>query len=258
MSKTNILSVEGKISGEVELPKVFNTPYRPDLIKRAVLAEQSKKRQPQGRSPKAGRQGAWTATRPGRGLSRIPRTHGQRTAHGNRATFINSTVGGKLAFPPKVDKKIIERINKKEHRLALWSAVSATADREIIVKRGHLLGEDNVYPIVVQDAILDIEKTSEVIEAIEKLGLGDDLQRASIKKVRAGKGKMRGRKYRRKTGPLLVVANDAQLLTSGRNIAGVTVLRVKDLSVEDLAPGTHPGRATIWSEGALKELEEWK
>jgi len=43
------------------------------------------------------------------------------------------------------------------------------------------------------------------------------------------------------------------------NLAGVNVVTVKDLSVEDLAPGTRPGRLTIWTESAVKELgsREW-
>ncbi|MHA2028272.1 MAG: 50S ribosomal protein L4 [Candidatus Kariarchaeaceae archaeon] len=259
MSKVNVLTVKGKKStSKVDLPKVFDTPYRPDLIKRAVLSEQSKKRQPQGRFPLAGRLTAATSARPGRGISLVPRTHGNRTHHGNRAAVVPSTVGGRLAFPPKTEKKIVEKINKKEYRLALWSAVSATASKETVESRGHLFDGAVNFPIIVQDELNAIDKTNDLISAIENLGISDDLSRAQIKKVRAGKGKMRGRKYRRKTGPLLVVSDKCEAVQAGNNIPGVDIVSVKDLNVELLAPGTHAGRLTVWTESAVKTLEEWK
>ena len=259
MSTVKILTIKGRKSTKtIDLPKVFETPFRPDLIKRAVLSEQSKKRNPQGRFPLAGKQVTATSVGPGKGISKVPRTHGKGTHHGNRGTLIHSTVGGRLAFPPKVEKIIVEKINKKEHRLALWSAVSATASKDVVEDRGHLFADKLSFPIIVEDKINNLERTKEVIETIEKLGAGDDLARSQIKKVRAGKGKRRGRKYRRKTGPLLVVADNCETLKAGKNIPGAQIVKVKDLSVELLAPGTHAGRLTIWTESAIKALGEWK
>jgi large subunit ribosomal protein L4e len=258
MNKVTILNVKGNPKrGKIDLPTIFETPFRPDLIKRAVLSEQSKKRQPQGRFPIAGGQVAATSVGRGRGISKVPRTHGKRTHHGNRGTLIHSTVGGRLAFPPTTEKKIVEKINKKEKRLALWSAVSATAQKDIVELRGHLLGDKTSFPLVVEDLAQDFEKTKEIIEMLSNLGLTDDLDRTKEKKVRAGKGKMRGRKYRRKTGPLLVVGDSCSSMEAGRNIPGVNICRVRDLTVELLAPGTHAGRLTVWTEGAFQQLENW-
>jgi large subunit ribosomal protein L4e len=68
---------------------------------------------------------------------------------------------------------------------------------------------------------------------------------------------MRGRKYSRKTGPLLVVAEESDAMKAGKNIAGVEVTTVNRLTVEQLAPGTHAGRLTIWTESALEGLKNW-
>ena len=258
MTEAKILSLKGRSKGKVELPSVFEATFRPDLIKRAVLSEQSKKRQPQGRSPTAGKMVAHSSVGPGRGISKVPRTHGKRTHHGHRGTFINQTVGGMLAHPPKVEKVYIEKINKKEHRLALWSAVSATGDKDIVEKRGHIFDEKLSFPLVVSDDIEGTTKTNEMVEILSNLGLSDDLERTKQKKVRAGKGKMRGRKYRRKVGPLVVVADDCDALRAGKNVAGVTVCKVKDLTVEELAPGSNAGRLTVWTESAIKAVSEWK
>ncbi|MHA2252718.1 MAG: 50S ribosomal protein L4 [Candidatus Kariarchaeaceae archaeon] len=259
MEKVTVLNLKGNPKkAKIDLPVVFSTIYRPDLIKRAVLSEQSYKKQPQGRFPLAGRQGAATSLQAGRALAKIPRTHGKRTHHGNRGTRVNSTVGGRLAFPPKTDKVIAEKINKKEKRYALKSAISATANKEIVENRGHVLSEKSKFPLIIEDAVSDIIKTKEIADVLDNLGLSDDLTRTKPKKIRAGKGKMRGRKYRRKTGPLLVVAEDCSVLKAGSNIPGVVTCKVQDLTVELLAPGTHPGRLTIWTEGAIKKLAELK
>jgi hypothetical protein len=45
-----IYDLKGKTTGKITLPNVFSTPLRPDVIKRAVLAIQSSRIQPQGSS----------------------------------------------------------------------------------------------------------------------------------------------------------------------------------------------------------------
>lgn len=242
----------------LSLPPVFETPFRPDLIKRAVLSEQTFKKQPQGRYPLAGRLVAESGVGPGRGISKVPRTHGKGTHHGSRGTFIHSTRGGKLAFPPKVEKKITEKINKKEKRYALYSAVSSTADKDLVEKRGHQVDDVKAFPIIIDNKATQLVKSAEVIQVLEQIGLAEDLARCKPKKIRAGKGKYRGRKYRRKVGPLIVVKDDCKLMRAGRNIAGVDVMKVTDLNVEALAPGTNPGRAVVWTEEAIEVLKEWK
>ena len=259
MEKVTVLNLKGNPKRDkIDLPHVFQTSIRPDLIKRAVLSEQSRKRQPQGRYPLAGRLVSHTSVGPGSGISKVPRTHGKRTHHGNRGIFINSTVGGKLAFPPKTEKKIVEKINKKEKKIALWSAVSATAIKDIVEDRGHLIDEAIKLPLIVEDTIGEVNKTKELIEIFMNIGLTDDIVRSKTKKVRAGKGKMRGRKYRRKIGPLLVIADDCEAIKAGNNIPGLRICKVQELTVELLAPGTQAGRLTVWTEKAIGQLMEWQ
>ena len=149
-------------------------------------------------------------------------------------------------------------MNKKEYALAIKSAVASTGNTAAVMDRGHKFDDKTQFPIVLDKKALDITKTSDLIKVIENLGLGPDLERTAEKKVRAGKHKRRGRKYRRKIGPLIVVADDCNLLKSGNNISGVEVCKVKDLDVEILAPGSSAGRATIWTEDALDVLANWR
>ncbi len=45
-------------------------------------------------------------------------------------------------------------------------------------------------------------------------------------------------------------------MKAARNILGMDVVKIDSLNVELLAPGTHPGRLTIWSKSAFDKLEE--
>jgi len=56
--------------------------------------------------------------------------------------------------------------------------------------------------------------------------------------LRAGKGKMRNRRYQTKKGPLVVYSNEnSKLIKAFRNIPGVEVANVNRLNLKTLAPG---------------------
>lgn len=256
---TKIYSIKGKkLTETINLPSVFQTQLRPDIIKRAVLAEQSKKRQPKGVSPLAGRLVSVENWGPGRGAARVPRVKGSRTHSAQRTAFIPQARGGHKAHPPRAEKKIIEKINRKEHLLALKSAIAYTALKEHVSLRGHRFDDKTIFPIIVESKAEDINKTQEVVTLLNNLGLSLELLRVKFgKNVRPGKGKGRGRKYKVPVGPLIVVSDDeCSLAKSGRNILGTSVVPVSKLTTELLAPGTHPGRLTIWTESAIKALDE--
>lgn len=248
-----IFNLEGKSAGKMELPPVFTTPLRPDVIKRAVLAIQSARFQPQGRDPMAGKRTSAESRGTGSGMARIPRLKGQS----GRAAFAPGTVGGRQSHPPVSEKKIIKRIPKKEKRLALLSAIAATASKEVVTARGHSIVDVPEIPLVVTNDFESLKQTREVEETLIRLGVLSDIYRVEeSRKVRAGKGKSRGRRVKQAVGPLIVVAEDKGIMKAARNIAGVDVVRVKNLNAEMLAPGTHPGRLTIWTDGAIERLNE--
>ncbi len=84
----------------------------------------------------------------------------------------------------------------------------------------------------------------------------EELERTSVKKVRAGKGKMRGRKYKRKKSILFIVSKDDGFSKSASNVAGANICLVDDLDIRELAPGADAGRLTIWSKSAFNKLGE--
>ncbi|MEM3597272.1 MAG: 50S ribosomal protein L4 [Candidatus Bathyarchaeia archaeon] len=248
-----VFNLQGKPIGKIVLPPIFETPIRPDVIKRAVLAIQSARIQPQGRDPMAGKRTSAESRGVGLGIARIPRVKGP----GGRAAFAPGTVGGRAAHPPTSEKKIVKRIPRKEKRLALFSAIAATGHREIVASRGHAVEDVPAIPLVVTDDLAKLKKTKEVEEALVGLGLLSDIYRVKeSRKVRAGKGKRRGRKMKQAVGPLIVVAENNGITKAAENIPGLDVVAVRDLNAEVLAPGAHPGRLTVWTVGAIEKLSE--
>lgn len=248
-----VFDLQGKTVGKTTLPHVFETPLRPDVIKRAVLAIQSRRLQPQGRDPMAGKKTSAESRGTGMGIARIPRVKGG----GGRAALAPSTVGGRQPHPPRSEKKIVKRISKKEARLALRSAIAATALKENVTSRGHAIGDATQIPLIVTSSIEELTKTKEVEEALTSLGVISDINRVKAsRKIRAGKGKRRGRKMKQAVGPLIVVAENRGLVKAASNLPGVDVITVNNLNAEMLAPGTHPGRLTLWSNGAIEQLDK--
>lgn len=248
----NIYDLQGKPAAKITLPTVFATPIRKDVIKRAVLSIQSSRLQPQGRDLLAGKRTSAESRGTGMAISRVPRVKGG----GGRAKFAPSTVGGRQPQPPTSAKKITKRIPKKEARFALLSAIAATASKETVASRGHVIEGVPQIPLIVTDSIAELTKTKDVEAALVHLGVLPDVYRVQeSRKVRAGKGKRRGRKMRQAVGPLIVVVENRGLVDAARNIPGVGVVAVGDLNAELLAPGAHPGRLTLWTNGALARLD---
>jgi len=246
-----IFNLQGKASGKIDLPDVFSTPLRPDVIKRAVLAIQSNRIQPQGRDPMAGKKTTAESRGTGSATARVPRVKGGS----GRAAFAPSTVKGRQPHPPKAEKIIVKNIPKKEAKLALNSAIAATAEKEVVAKRGHKIENVPAFPMVVDDAFEALTKAKEVEEAFTSLGIADDIVRVrESRNIRAGKGKRRGRRIKQAVGPLIVVVEGKGIVDAASNIPGVQVTTVTNLNTEMLAPGTHPGRLTVWTNGAIKQL----
>ena len=246
-----IFDLQGKATGKVTLPTVFSTPLRPDVIKRAVLAIQSNRLQPQGRDPMAGKRTTAESRGTGMGIARVPRIKGGS----GRAAFAPSTVGGRQPHPPTAEKKIVKNIPKKEAKLALTSAIAATSQKEIVAKRGHMIEKVVQIPLIIDDAIENLIRAKDVEAVFTSLGVDGDVTRVrDSRNIRAGKGKLRGRKMKQAVGPLIVVCDGVNLVAAASNIPGVQVTTVQNLNTEMLAPGTHPGRLTVWTNGAIEQL----
>ncbi|MCH7902126.1 50S ribosomal protein L4, partial [archaeon] len=105
----------------------------------------------------------------------------------------------------------------------------------------------------------NLDKTKEVRKAFQEIGVWDDVEKAIAKRqIRPGIGKKRGRMYKKRKSVLIVAGNTEKIYKGARNLEGVDIVSVNDLNANLLAPGTLPGRLTLWSENAIKELGKEK
>jgi large subunit ribosomal protein L4e len=245
--QATVRDLNGEESGTVELPEVFETAYRPDLIRRAVLSAQANRTQAYGADEYAGMRTPAESFGSGRGMAHVPRENG-------RGRRVPQTVGGRKAHPPKAEKEHGKQINKKERQLAIRSAIAATADAELVAERGHQFDGDLELPLVVSDEFEDLVKTKEVVAFLEAVGAHADIERADDRTVKAGQGKLRGRKYKRPKSILFVTSEEPS--KAARNLAGVDVATAAEVNAEDLAPGTHAGRLTVYTESAVAEVAD--
>jgi len=248
--KAQVKTIEGGVAKDIELPAMFKEEYRPDLIKKAVMALQSTKRQPHGTYPYAGILSSAVGWGSGRGASHVP-----RIKNGSRAAKVPQARGGREAHPPVVAKVLIKQINQKEKQKAFRSAIAASVREDLIRNRGHIY--EGTVPVIFEDKFETLNRTQDVISALIAAGVYKDIERAKeSRKVRAGKGKLRGRRYKQRKSLLIVTTRKP--LRSARNLAGVDVVTIDQLNVEHLAPGMQAGRLTVWTESALSGLEEKK
>tara|TARA_X000000950_G_scaffold280317_1_gene374710 strand:+ start:200 stop:1081 length:882 start_codon:yes stop_codon:yes gene_type:complete len=267
------IEVDASEGKSITLPTNFETSVRMDLIKLAVASSRANRRQAYGsrahegkRRPMAGMKHSVEWWGKGRGVSRIMRRTGSR-----RGAQSPHTLGGRRAHGPKVERDWSRKLNQKERRLARDAALAATTDVATVVARGHRLGDGvDSLPIVLGSytEIVDGDSTSYDIESFnhghatrkakamfEALGLGEDLRRAREgRKIRPGKGTMRGRVHKTPKSVLLVVSRKEGLAHAVRNLPGVDVVAVKDLCAEDLAPGGAVGRLTVFTKSAVEAM----
>ena len=262
----HVFSAQGTKTKELNLPSIFNTPYHPTLIARAVLAVQSTRLQPHGTKRGSGRnntaeyvgvRGKPTQYRTiNVGHARLPRMRNRRGVLQGKVASVPQAVGGPEAHPPKVEKRLEERINIKERKLAIASAIAATISAKLVKARGHHF-DAQMYPLVVDNTFEKIGRTKDAMKALEALKVSADVDYAKDRKrIRAGKHKNRGNPYKQKKSLLIVTNHNQPVTKATRNIPGVDVVSVQRLNAEHLAPGTHAGRLTIWTEEAIKVLAE--
>ena len=258
--KAITLSTNGSKEGEVELPIIFSTPFRRDLIHKVYTNLNTHQFQRQGRHPTAGMDNSADSLNPptGHGQARIARMKGGGGGRQGEAGEVASTRGGRQAHPPNVDKVIHKKINKKEKKLALCSAIAATASKKLVESRGHRVEKIESFPIIVSDEIESISNAKDMAKLLDALNLSQDIDRLKSRKARTGKSALRGRRKKVGRSILFVTKSSKELEKASGSFLGVEVRTVKDLSVLDLAPGSDPIRLTVYSKDALDEISKIK
>ncbi len=259
MEKINVYNLDGKKKGLIDKPKIFDVKARFDLIQLANSISQSKNKQIQGRDKRAGLRNTAKGWGTGHGVSRAPRIKGSGFATARHVGRVPYAKGGRRTHPIKTEKKIKKKINKQINKLSIISAISASGDESWVKKGGFIVKNIPDIPLVVDDKIQTIKKTTNIYSTLCKLGLQEDLINIKQRtKIRAGKGKSRSRKYKKKKGILLVIKDDFGIIKASRNIPGTDVVKVENLSINTLAPGGSSGRLILWTESAINDLHNYE
>merc|ERR1719434_514612 len=252
-----VQSTSDEAGKQVELPAVFLAPIRPDIVQFVHTSMNKNKRQAYAVNKDAGHQTSAESWGTGRAVARIPRVPGGGTHRAGQAAFGNMCRGGGMFCPTKTWRRWHRRVPVGQKRHAVVTSLSASCLPPLVMARGHRIGEVAELPLVVSGGVESIQKTKQAVDILKKVGCEEELQRVmDSKKVRAGKGKMRNRRYVMRKGPLVIYNEDNGIVRSMRNIPGVETASVERLNLLTLAPGGQFGRFVIWTEGAFKKLSE--
>ena len=259
MDKVNVYNLEGEKKDLVDKPPIFYINTRKDVIQMASSVSQSKNKQIQGRDKGAGLKNISESWGTGHGMSRAPRRKGSGFPTARNVGRVPFAKGGRRTHPIKTEKKINKKINKKVNKLSIIFAISASGDKKWVNSRGYNTENVPEIPLVIDDKIQTIKKTNRIYSILNTLGLKNELLKIkNSKKIRAGRGKLRGRKYKNKKGILIIIKDDFGIKKASRNIPGTDVKTIQTLSINDLAPGGSPGRLILWTQSAFNELNNFE
>jgi large subunit ribosomal protein L4e len=255
--QVSVYSTAGEVtSASLPLPAVFSAPIRPDIVHAVFTAVNKNKRQAYAVAENAGHQTSAESWGTGRAVARIPRVGGGGTHRSGQAAFGNMCRGGRMFAPTKTWRKWHVKVNHNEKRYATASAIAASGVAPLVLARGHRIEQILEVPLVVSSEVESIQKTREAVAVLKAIGAHRDVAKVlKSKKLRAGKGKLRGRRFTQRRGPLVVYGQDNGLVKAFRNIPGVETANVASLGLLQLAPGAHLGRFVIWTESAFAKLD---
>jgi large subunit ribosomal protein L4e len=252
----SIESESATVASQVVLPAVFTAPIRPDVVNFVHTNMAKNNRQAYGVSRQAGHQHSAESWGTGRAVSRIPRISGGGTARAGQGAFGNMCRSGRMFAPTRVWRKWHRKINVNQRRFAVASALAASALPSLVTARGHRIEKVPEVPLVLEDGVESVQKTSQAVKILAKFGADADVEKVKdSKKIRTGRGKSRNRRFVTRRGPLLVYANANGAEKAFRNIPGVELANVERLNLLQLAPGGHVGRFIIWTKAAFEKLD---
>lgn len=248
-----LFNLDGSLLEYVELPLLFSYPVRIDIIRRAVHSAITARLQIKARDALAGRRRVGESWGIGYSVARVPRLDS------GRAVLAPNVVGGRRQFAPTVSENLHEEINRKEMKLAIISALAALANRSFVMKRNYVLPDKiGALPIIMANDFEDLNSARQVRECLKRLGIWENIVRAQEgTKVRSGRGKMRGRRYKTPKSILFIISStESPVIQAVRNLPGSDYLTPDNLNILKLAPGGLPGRLAVISQKALKLIEK--
>merc|ERR1719361_1076736 len=243
-----VFGINGRpLNKQLPMPDIMLSPIRADLVNFVHTNMAKNNRQPyavqNNEGPhgiRAGHQVAAKSWGTGRAVSRVPRVKGGGTHRAGQGAYANMCRGGRMFSPTKVWRKWHRKMNTNQKRYAVCSAVAASAVPALVMARGHRIQPVEEIPLVIENDFHKLKKTRAALTALQAFHLSAELRRCKRRYKRAGKGKMRNRRYRHRQGPLIVYGqSEGGICKAVRNIRGVDFCSVYSLNLLKLAPGGH-------------------
>lgn len=249
---------EKEVASEISLPHVFSAPLRHDIVTFVHDNVSRNTRQAHGLTYYSGMNTSSLSWGTGRAVARVPRMRGSGTHRSGQGANGNMCRAGRMAHPLRVWRRWHRKVNVKQRRHALAAAIAATAVAPLVIARGHRVMNVPQLPLIFSDAINTVAKAKEAVAVFKRFRVAEDILRVrNAKKVRAGIGKIRNRRFKNRRGPLVIGdEKSAGLFRAVRNLPGVDFLNVHRLNIRHLAPGGHLGRFCIWTESAIRALND--
>jgi large subunit ribosomal protein L4e len=236
-------------TGTHVLPAVFSTGIRTDIVNFVHTNVNKNRRQGHAVNYNAGMKHSAESWGTGRAVSRIPRVGGSGTSRSGQGAFGNMCRKGRMFAPIRIWRRWHRRTNLRQRRYAVATALAASAILPLVQARGHRVDNVPEFPLVVDNTVEKIERTREAVRFLKFIGAWADVQKVvDNTKIRAGRGKLRNRRYRTRRGPLVVYSGqNVPLIKALRNVPGIEVVHVSRLNLLQLAPGGHVGRFIVWT-----------
>lgn len=252
-SLVNVYSTIDRLAiDKVNLPDVFLSPIRIDILKFVHSNMAKNKRQPFSVNQSAGMNTSARSWGTGRAVSRVPRVPGGGTNRSGQGAVTNMCRGGRMFSPTTIWRRWHHKINKTQRKQAIMTAIASSGLVSIVSARGHVIDHIPEIPLVVEGCIESITRTKDATKVLETLGVTEDIQKKKKKKkLRTGKSKLRNRRSRKHLGPLIIFDNNLRCF---KNILGVEICSIKHLNLLQLAPGGHVGRLCIWTHNSFTRL----
>merc|ERR1712210_311162 len=204
------------------LPAVFKAPIRPDIVSFIHHEVAKNHRQSYAVNRDAGHQTSAESWGTGRAVARIPRVRGGGTHRSGQAAFGNMCRGGRMFAPTKQWRRWHRKVGVAQKRYATVSAIAATGVPALVMAKGHVIDGIPEVPLVVADSVQGFTRTKQAVEFLRRNKAWADVAKVyATRRMRAGKGKLRGRRHVQKLGPLVIYDQDQGVTKAFRNIPGV-------------------------------------
>ncbi len=125
---------------------------------------------------------------------------------------------GRMFAPTKTWRRWHVKISVNQRRYALASALAASALPSLVLARGHRIEQVPEIPLVIDNKAVDsVDKTKRAAALLKSLNAYADVQKVKDSQhVRAGKGKLRNRRYVQRRGPLVIYNQKSAVTTAFR------------------------------------------